>query len=47
MLHDHYHELSEVITEGLLSPEGFNGVSQPLLTLPSFGNPDACGLVHH
>ncbi|KAG0653711.1 laccase, multicopper oxidase, benzenediol:oxygen oxidorectuctase [Rhodotorula mucilaginosa] len=25
MLHDHYHELSEVITEGLLSPGGFNG----------------------
>ncbi|GAA5867302.1 hypothetical protein JCM3774_003538 [Rhodotorula dairenensis] len=25
MLHDHYHQLSEVITEGLLTPEGFNG----------------------
>lgn len=38
MLHDHYHELSEVITEGLLSPEGFNGVSLPRLTLPCSGN---------
>ncbi|POY71092.1 hypothetical protein BMF94_5849 [Rhodotorula taiwanensis] len=25
MLHDHYHQLSEVITEGLLTAQGFNG----------------------